>query len=364
LQTSSSNNNATVDGIGSILYANQGQGLSIGLVSSGNSLTIRHGGQVLSGTSSVFTSLATSNNRALVSDPGSKWQDRSAGLIVGDTGGPGNTLVVSNQATVTDVKAHVGFLSDNNSVCVVDGGIWQSDMLSVGFRGSSNSVVVAGGTLLSTNLIVGVRTQSWDNILELDGGNITVTNSAGNAELEVRRCKLILNGGTLRVDRLVMTNPCAQFIRTGGTLIYGSAILSTNLDADGDGIANGWEQSYGLDPLNGADASTDNDGDGFTNLQEFQAGTNPTNAGSAFRVLSLESTNNDILVTWQAGGGRTNMVQSATDLTPLGAGQAGSYSNVSPNVILAGSGDVTTNYMDTGGRTNGAVKFYRVRLVP
>jgi hypothetical protein len=117
--------------------------------------------------------------------------------------------------------------------------------------------------------------------------------------------------------------------------------------------------------LNAADANVDSDGDGFTNLQEFQAGTDPSNSASAFRILSVVPTNNVLLVSWAAGGGRTNVVQSTTDFTPLGAGQAGSYTNVSTNIILTNSsGDVTTNYLDAGAGTNGAVRFYRIRLVP
>jgi hypothetical protein len=55
---------------------------------------------------------------------------------------------------------------------------------------------------------------------------------------------------------------------------------------------------------------------------------------------------------------RSSVLESASDLT-------GSYTNVSPNIILTNApGDVTANYLDAGGATNGAMQFYRIRLVP
>ena len=49
-------------------------------------------------------------------------------------------------------------------------------------------------------------------------------------------------------------------------------------DADGDGLLNGWEQQYGLNPLDGSGphgAGGDPDADGKTNAQEFVDGTHP-----------------------------------------------------------------------------------------
>jgi len=46
-------------------------------------------------------------------------------------------------------------------------------------------------------------------------------------------------------------------------------------DADGDGIPNGWELEFGLDPRNPNDAHEDPDGDGLSNFQEYLAGTHP-----------------------------------------------------------------------------------------
>jgi len=53
--------------------------------------------------------------------------------------------------------------------------------------------------------------------------------------------------------------------------------LNTNplsADSDNDGMPDGWEVSYGLDPLVD-DANGNLDGDTFTNLQDFQNGTSP-----------------------------------------------------------------------------------------
>lgn len=46
-------------------------------------------------------------------------------------------------------------------------------------------------------------------------------------------------------------------------------------DTDNDGMGDNFENTYGLDPSDPADAEQDPDGDGLTNLQEFVAGRNP-----------------------------------------------------------------------------------------
>ncbi|MEW6681846.1 MAG: HYR domain-containing protein [Nitrospirota bacterium] len=51
-------------------------------------------------------------------------------------------------------------------------------------------------------------------------------------------------------------------------------------DADGDGMPDSWEVQYGLDPNDPADAAQDPDGDLFSNLQEYQCGSNPLDPAS------------------------------------------------------------------------------------
>jgi len=139
---------------------------------------------------------------------------------------------------------------------------------------------------------------------------------------------------------------------------------SNSVDSVGDGIPDSWRAQYfpDVDPTgtttnNLSCATCDADGTGQNNLFKYLAGLDPTNSASMFQILSVERASNDLNVTWQTVGGKTNVLQAAFDLS-------GSYSNVSPNIIISGSGDTTTNYLDTGGATNTPSRFYRVRLVP
>jgi hypothetical protein len=264
----------------------------------------------------------------------------------------GGLLVVSND---TSIGANAG-----NGAMTISNGTWLAQQVSV--TGCDQSVLtVAGGTssVFSNLTIGGDQPCVCDTYVFVTGGTLAVTNAATNAVLEIRQTALALNGGTLRVDRFVMTNSCAQFGRTGGTLIYGTAVLDPNRDDDGDGISNSYEQSHGLDPLNSADANVDNDGDGQTNLQEFQAGTDATNSASAFRITAIVKTNNDLRVTWMTGTGKTNALERSTGTSN------GSYSNNFAAIFTAtNTTGTTTNFLDVGAATNAPAFYYRVRLLP
>ena len=49
----------------------------------------------------------------------------------------------------------------------------------------------------------------------------------------------------------------------------------SDFDTDADGMGDGWEVRYRLEPTNPADAAADPDQDGLSNLEEFRAGRNP-----------------------------------------------------------------------------------------
>ena len=55
-------------------------------------------------------------------------------------------------------------------------------------------------------------------------------------------------------------------------------VLAEEGDADSDGMPNGWETTYSLNPRDSGDALDDLDNDGLTNLQEYMYGADPTNS--------------------------------------------------------------------------------------
>ena len=61
---------------------------------------------------------------------------------------------------------------------------------------------------------------------------------------------------------------------------------NADTDDDGDGMPDGWEVQYGLNPLLN-DALGDKDGDRYTNFQEYEAGTDPTDRRSKPRSKAM-----------------------------------------------------------------------------
>jgi 1,4-alpha-glucan branching enzyme len=98
---------------------------------------------------------------------------------------------------------------------------------------------------------------------------------------------------------------------------YSLLILSrnalANLDADGDGLLNGWEQQYFGDPV-AALAYADNDSDGANNLQEQAAGTDPTSAGSVLKFIDIQLTSTNAVLTWKGGQSVRQLIQQTADL--------------------------------------------------
>jgi PKD repeat protein len=132
-----------------------------------------------------------------------------------------------------------------------------------------------------------------------------------------------------------------------------------------------WQNQYfgsTTNPL--AAAGADPLGKGISNTNQFLMGLNPTNPASVFRIISIATTGNDVVVTWQTSGGDASGLfgSGKTNVLEVTPGLAdGSYSNnfVSADVtnVITTLGDVITNAVDVGGATNIPSRYYQIHFI-
>lgn len=325
----------------------------------------------ISGAATLTVSNGTMRARDVVvgSDDGSQGNWVVAGgtnilssfLTLGEfPGATGNVWVGGGLFVVTNAPPMIVGSNGVGFVTVTNGVVRARTMLLGNQTGSSGTLSVMGGaTTVLSNLVAGNCGLGVPGIVNVSGGGLFVTNAPKTAFLDVRSGTLTQSGGALIVDRLVMTNVCGRFIRTGGTLTIGSTNMSANLSAVGDGIPNSWKLQYGFDLFDPTVADADPDGDGMSNLEEFLAGTVPTNSASALRITSITSEGDNVRITWTMGAGRTNALQR----TP-GAASGDYATNFADIFVVTNSIGSVTNYLDVGAATNDPAYYYRVRVVP
>lgn len=124
-----------------------------------------------------------------------------------------------------------------------------------------------------------------------------------------------------------------------------------DLDSDGDGLLNGWEQRYFGDPLS-AVASADPDLDGMNNLQEQATGTDPTSAASVLKLTAIRAGGTGLILTWIGGRSARQILQQTTN---LGGDWSPIYTNPPPTAV--------TNSIPIP-RPNSSPRFYRIQVAP
>nr|WP_306469684.1 hypothetical protein [Oscillatoria laete-virens] len=160
------------------------------------------------------------------------------GLHIGESGEE-NDLIVSNAATVVSHTGRMGgdaSSTGNTAFVTGDDSIWSNaGALTVGFQGGWNALTISnGGTVQSTNMLVGYSASSTNNSVRIWGADseMLVTNAAGDSVLEVRRGFVEQNGGTVIVNQLLVTNSSPDFGSRGtydlrsGTLISDGTLYS------------------------------------------------------------------------------------------------------------------------------------------
>ena len=105
--------------------------------------------------------------------------------------------------------------------------------------------------------------------------------------------------------------------------VYGTD--PNNGDTDNDGLPDGWEIEYSLNPTDPWDSSTDPDEDNLINLQEYQHGTNPINPDTdsdglpdGWEVMySLDPTDSNDALLDMDGDGLTNLEEQQHSTNPI-----------------------------------------------
>jgi hypothetical protein len=232
----------------------------------------------------------------------------SSNLQIGGAFSFGTVSITGGQLFVTNAPIVVNSVVE--AQCVVSGGQLAARTIELdGFSGGT--LLVDGGSVtVSEGITLGDCTSGTLGYATVDGGQLIVTNAVHTGFIDVRSGVLTLDGGTLRVDKLVMTNSCGSFVHAGGTLIVGSVILDPN----------------------------------------------------AFRITSVAREGNDLRVSWLMGPGQTNALQ-ATDGGIHGSYSTNGFTDIFVVTNNTASGTLT-NYVDIGAATNIPSRFYRARLVP
>jgi autotransporter-associated beta strand protein len=321
-------------------------------------------------------------------------------VTVNGTLAPGNgvgTLTISNGLAVNGVAALQYALGTNSDRTVVSSNLTLGGTLNVsdagGLTNTTYTVFTYGGALTYNGVTIGATpTNSFSYAID--------TNTAGVVKLDVTTlsppvalftASPIYGAAPLAVtftdsstgpptgnrhwdfgDGALDTTE-TNFVHNYAAGTYAVSLTVTNSAGTSSLIRTNyitalsrfdwWRSNYfGCVSCPQAAASADPDGDGMNNTNEFVAGTNPTNSFSALRIISVVQQSNDVNVTWTTAGGRTNAVQATAG--DGAGGYSTNFADISGPIIIPGSVDTTTNYVDVGGGTNSPARYYRVRLVP
>lgn len=132
------------------------------------------------------------------------------------------------------------------------------------------------------NLINGIKTFEWDFDYNGTTFNSCYSESygaAGDNTFDGKTTYAYSSPGTYIVALRVTDNDEAEGGETDKTDIA-TFTVNVGADSDGDGLPDGWEVLYGLNPENPSDADTDLDEDSYNNLCEYLHGTDPDDSYS------------------------------------------------------------------------------------
>ena len=241
----SSNNVVVITGTGS--QWKTANFLAIGDSGPANSMIISNGGQVIN--SGTFTRLglnATSvGNSLFVDGTGSQLLSTNAVFTVGNSGTL-QSVTVKNAGQIMSLGVSVGagVGSSNNTILVTGANSsWTANgLLTVGTGDQGNQVIVSNAGLFAAGNIDVTPSNKAGAFVTVAGGTLLATNSVSGAVLRAGGFNLLgtvtLNGGTITIDQLMLTNGAASvFNFNAGVLnVKTSMVANGSAFVVGDGV--------------------------------------------------------------------------------------------------------------------------------
>ena len=140
--------------------------------------------------------------------------------------------------------------------------------------------------------------------------------------------------------RPVAGSPACTMSDTGS---FVGALPCVYIDTDSDGMPDSFENLYGLDPDDPADANYHNDTDGLTNLQEYLLGTDPTNPDTDGDDISDESDICPLIPPVHVAGTYYSSVQTAYESAASSAIIQTQDTALTGNLVFASIKSITLN---------------------
>jgi hypothetical protein len=236
---------------------------------------------------------------------------------------------------------------------------------------SNNGPICSGDTLtLSTPTVTGA-TYSWTGPSSfsstqqnpsIPNATSAVSGTYGVTVTDTNGCTSAAGTTTATVNPM----PATPTASNNGPILAGNTLNLTASTLSGGTYnwtgPNGFTSTnQSLSIPNATSAASGTYGVTVTDTNGCTSATGSTTAlVTPLQITSISTQGSNILITWATTGGTTNAVQA----TPGNPGYNTNFVNIGAPLLILGSGDTSTNYVDFGAATNSPVMFYRVRLVP
>ena len=309
-----SNSQALISGVVEIGSTASNSGAAL-IISAGGSLT--NGGNAVVGT----TNGAAQGNSVLITDSNSTW--KVGGNFNFGNGSGGNTLVISNGATLANSNGYIGIYGgSSNSATVTANSLWSNSAdFYVGYNGGSNSLIISGSsTLTDRRGYLGYTNSDSNSALVTDAGSTWInTNgivvgyySSGNS-LTVSNAASVVSSNKVTLGYTASSSNNSIVVTAGGSINDGTTDLNVGRAGSGNTLT-----------ISGGGTVTD---------------------GNAYLGATNTSSNNFVLVT------DSNSVFSSSQNLNIGYGGTGSLT-ISNSAKVVDLGAYIGNQSNSVGSVN------------